>query len=193
MSPLGPPPGDLGGFPAQELDAEQPLYRVHRSERSPWWFSNDGSGRFDLLRSAAGTCYLAERPVGAFIEVFRTNMLIPQVEVNARLLARLRTPAATRLADCSATRARSFGVTGAIHSAPDYDLTHEWAQAFADAGFGGILYRVSHDPSGSEIGVALFGGAGEQDLPIEGSSAIPDDVLEEARTRFGLLVLPTPD
>lgn len=193
MSPLGTPPGDLGGFPGRDLDTDQILYRVHRSERSPWWFSDDGSGRFDLSVKGMGTCYLAERPVGAFIEVFRTETVIPEQEVKARSLARLRAPAPTRLADCTASTARGFGVTAAIHSQPDYELTLAWSQAFAEGGFGGILYRLSHDPSGSELGVALFGSAGERDLPIDSSAAIPEDVLDEARGRFGLLVLPAPE
>ena len=192
MSPLPPPLDELEGFPTVELDPEQPLFRIHRRERSPWWFSNDGSGRFDLLASDAGTCYLAQRPVGAFSDVFRTETVIPEAEVSARALARLQAPATENLADCASTRARRFGVTAAIHSQPDYALTHAWARALADAGFGGILYRVSHDPSGSELGVALFGAGGEQALPIGNTEAIPDDVLEEARTRYGLLILPTP-
>jgi RES domain len=193
VSPLGSPPPDLGGFPTLDLDSKRPLYRIHRRDKSPWWFSNDGSGRFDLLRNDRGTCYLAERPVGAFIEVFRTDTVIPQAEVDARSLAELGPPSKTTLANCTASEARGFGLTAAIHSQPEYDMPRVWAQALADAGLGGVLYRLSHDPSGSELGVALFGDAAEQDLPIETSVAIPDDVLEEARKRFGILVLPSPD
>lgn len=193
MSPLAAPPGDLGGFPAHDLGSDRVLYRIHRSERSPWWFSNDGSGRFDLLPGDEGTCYLAERPLGAFIEVFRRGTVIPEAELRIRTLAELRPPSATTLADCTATGARGYGVTGAIHSQPDYQRTRAWAQAFADAGFGGILYRLSHDPSGSELGVALFGRAGEQSLPVEQTRPIEDAVLDEARRRFSLVVLPTPD
>ena len=192
MSPLEAPPKELGGFPAHELGADRVLYRIHRIDRSPWWFSNDGSSRFDLLRGDEGTCYLAERQVGAFVEVFRTGTVIAEAAVRVRSLALLRSPASTRLADCTASEARGFGVTAAIHSQPDYDLTREWAQAFADAGFGGILYTLSHDPSGSELGVALFGPAGEQSLPVDGTEAIPADVVDEARARFSLVVLPTP-
>jgi hypothetical protein len=193
VSPLAAPPRELGGFPAHDLARDRVLYRIHRSDRSPWWFSNDGSGRFDLLRRGEGTCYLAERPVGAFVEVFRTGTVIPEVEVGVRALAELRPPSATTLADCTASGARAYGVTGAIHSQPDYNRTRAWAQAFANAGFGGILYRVSHDPSGSELGVALFGQAGEQHLPVEVTMPIPDAVLDAARRRFSLFVLPTPD
>ena len=192
MSPLGAPPPDLGGFPTLDLDSTRLLYRIHRRDKSPWWFSNDGSGRFDMRREDQGTCYLAERAVGAFIEVFRTDTVIPQAEVDARSLSALAAPAKTTVANCTASAARSFGVTAAIHSQPDYNATRAWAQAFADAGLGGVLYRVSPDPSGSELGVALFGEAGEQDLPVESTEPIPEDVLDEARNRFGLLVLPAP-
>jgi RES domain len=193
VSPLGLPPPDLGGFPTVELDSTRLLYRIHRRDKSPWWFSDDGSGRFDLLRTDHGTCYLAQRPVGAFVEVFRRDTVIPQAEVAVRSLAELHAASTTTLANCTVSEARRFGVTAAIHSQPDYDVPRAWAQAFAEAGLGGILYRLSHDPSGSELGVALFGAAGEQNLPIESSVAIADDVLEEARMRFGILVLPAPD
>ena len=193
MSPLAAPPAELGGFPAYDLAWDGVLYRIHRSDRSPWWFSNDGSGRFDLLLQGAGTCYLAERPVGAFVEVFRTGTVIPEAEVHVRTLARLRSPSATTLADCTASGARGYGVTSAIHLQPDYDRTRAWAQAFADAGFGGVRYRLGHHPSGSELGVALFGQAGAQRFPVEKTVPIPDEVLDEARRRFSLYVLPTPD
>jgi RES domain len=192
VSPLGPPPADVGGFPTQALDPGRLLYRVHRRDQSPWWFSNDGSGRFDLRRNGQGTCYLAVSRVGAFIEVFRTETVIPDAEVSVRSLAQLRAPWPATLANCTASEARGFGLTAAIHTQPDYEVPHAWAQAFADAGLRGVLYRLSHDPSGTELGVALFGGAGQQVLPIESTEAIPDEVLDEARSRFGLLVLPTP-
>lgn len=181
----------LGGFPARDLDPAQTLYRVHRCERSAWWFSNDGSGRFDLLGGKSGTCYSAERPVGAFIEVFRRETHIPEAEVAARCLAELHAPASVQVADCTAPEARGFGVTAAIHSQPEYDLTREWAQAFVDAGFGGIRYLLSHDPSASEVGIALFGGTGEVPWQFE-TGPVPPEVIQEARRRFAVLVLPTP-
>jgi hypothetical protein len=191
VSPLRSPPGDLAGFPAYHLEPTRILYRIHRKGRSPWWFSNDGAGRFDLSGDQ-GTCYVAERPIGAFIEVFRTGTLIPEAEVQLRLLASLRISSEATLADCTAGKSRRFGVTAAIHSQPEYDLTRAWAQAFADAGFDGVLYRLSHDPSTSELGVALFGRAGEQDLAIGSSGPIAPETVEEARARFGLLVIPAP-
>jgi hypothetical protein len=165
---------------------------VHRSDVGPWWFSNDGTGRFDLRDGAQGTCYLAVTPVGAFIEVFRVATVIPEAEVDARVLSSLAPPKATRLADCTVSAARKLGITGAIHTQPDYALPQAWAAAFAAAGFGGIRVRLSHDPAQRELGVALFGPAGEPKLRARGTEAVPAEVVEEARQRFGLVVAPTP-
>jgi hypothetical protein len=192
LSPLGRPPDDLSGFPAFDLNRRQLLYRIHRSDVSPWWFSSDGSGRFDLVDGEQGTCYLALSPVGAFIEVFRTGTVIPEAEVEARSLSRLIAPKRTSLADCTVQRARRFGITGAVHTQPDYELPQAWAKAFVGAGFGGIRYRVSHDPAQRELGVALFGSKGAQSLPVRRTEPVPGDVLEEARLRFGLIAAPTP-
>jgi RES domain-containing protein len=192
LSPLAKPPDDLTGFPFYILGRGERLYRIHRRERSPWWFSDDGSGRFDLAGDARGTCYLAAGAVGAFIEVFRTETVIPEAEVAARRLATLSAPKRTTLADCTVTRARRFGITAAIHTQPSYERTRAWAEAFAGSGFGGIRYRLGHDPAQRELGVALFGAAGEQDLPVRETGPIGADVVEEARRRFGLIVAPTP-
>lgn len=191
MSPLGLPPDDLSRFPAFGVDRRRSLYRIHRTDAGPWWFSGDGSGRFDL-RDGRGSCYLAATPVGAFIEVFRVATVIPEAEVEARSLSSLVPPTRTRLADCTVSAARKFGITGAIHTQPDYTVPMVWAEAFAAAGFGGIRYRVSHDPAQRELGVVLFGDAGEQSLPVRRTEPIPASVIEAARQRFGLIVAPTP-
>jgi RES domain len=193
VSPLALPPDDLSGFPRHVVERGQRLYRVHRRELGPWWFSGDGSDRFDLSAPGRGTCYLAARPVGAFIEVFRVSTVIPEVEVVAKFLAELRAPRRAVVADWTVAEGRGFGVTGAIHSQPNNDRTRAWADAFAAAGFAGVRYRVSHDPSQKELGVALFGQEGAQDLPVAGTGAIPPEVLDEALTRFALRVAPTPD
>jgi hypothetical protein len=192
LSPLGRPPDDLSRFPAFDLRRRERLYRLHRSDVGPWWFSSDGSGRFDLRDGAPGTCYLAVTAVGAFIEVFRVETVIPEAEVEARSLSTLAPPKRVSLADCTVSAARKFGITGAIHTQPDYALPQAWAAAFVAAGFGGIRYRLSYDPAQKELGIALFGAAGEQSLRVPGTEPVPADVIETARQRFGLVVAPTP-
>lgn len=190
--PLTEPPADLSGFPAWTLGPDRALTRIHRRENDPRFFGSSGDSRFDLA-PPRGTLYAAVTPVGAFIEVFRGVPLVAQGELDARLLATIRVPDERKLADCTVARARRFGITAAIHSTPDYALCQRWAGAFDAAGFAGIRYRVSHDPSARQIGIALFGAEGVDDtLTLDQQEPVPPHVVEETRRRFGILVLPTP-
>ncbi|MBV9170509.1 MAG: RES domain-containing protein [Chloroflexi bacterium] len=86
MSPLGPPPADLSGFPSWTLPTSRELYRVHRRDRGAWYFDSSYSGRFNLS-GKFGTCYLALQPEGAFLETLgRQGRLIDQFEVERRVL-----------------------------------------------------------------------------------------------------------
>lgn len=191
MSPLGRPAADLAGLPRYDLRAAQPLYRIHRHGRRPWWFSSDGSGRFDLA-PPHGTCYLADDPLGGFVEVFRDVPVVAESDVDRRACSILRAPKGIALADCTDSRARSFRITAAIHSSEDYARTRQWAAAFANAGFGGVRYFLSHDPAQRLVGIALFGPGGEQEWPVRATGPIDPRVFTEARSRFGIIVVPAP-
>lgn len=167
------------------------MARLHPAAFSPWWFSSDGSGRFDLV-PPAGTCYLSLSPVGAYVEVFRDFTFVDAADVQRRLISRLRATQDVVLADCTSTRARGFGVTAAIHRTADYAITHAWASAFEHSGFEGVRYYCGHDPSQRQIGVALFGQAGPAELPVVATMPISDGVLRTAERRFGIHVLPAP-
>lgn len=190
MSPLGRPIRDLSGFPRHELRTSRPLYRIHRWDLGPWWFSSDGSGRFDL-RPPDGTCYTAEDDLGAFIEVFRDVPFVAESDVQATRVSTLHVPREVALADCTHGRARAFGVSAAIHSTEQYERTQEWASAFRSPGFGGIRYLVGHDPRQRLVGVALFGEAGQRDWPAE-TAPIGPELPRTAHSRFGIIVLPAP-
>jgi RES domain-containing protein len=107
-----------------------------------------------------------------------------------RALATLRSSARLRLADCTLEEARRLGVTLEIGASDDYALCRRWAEAFAGRGFAGIRYRLRHDPSGSLLGVALFGAAGEAAWAVEARGPIPDDLIRNAERRFGIIVVP---
>jgi hypothetical protein len=167
VSPLGPPPADLTGFPRWTLPPSRALYRIHRRDRGPWFFDNGPSGRFNLS-GAVGTCYLALAPEGAFLEMLgRQGRLIDPAEVTRRGLSTLHVPRSMGLANAGHARARAFGITAGISAMeePDRRSTRSWAEAFHAAGFQGIRYRVGHDPSQRAIGVALSGPAGKADWP----------------------------
>ena len=191
MSPLVWPPTHLTDFPEHQLLPANPIVRIHRHNFGPWWFSHDGSGRFDLA-APSGTCYFAADELGAFVEVFREMRVIPDVEVLARRISVIRVSTPTRLADFTSSAAASFGVTAAIHSTEDYVKTQTWAGALAAAGFGGVRYLVSHDPAQRNVGIALFGSAGAANLPVHSTDLISPRLISDAERLFGYRVIPIP-
>lgn len=171
------------------LTPSQELFRIHQAIYGPWWFSSRSSLRFDLA-FPRGTCYLAEEDLGAFVEAFQdwTGTVIPRTEIDARRIASLRVPTPFRLADCTDPRVLRFGVTAEIHSSPERALTQAWAKALDLAGFNGVRFLVRHDPAQHRGGIALFGSAGEAPWHVDGIAAVPADLIDRARTRFGIEV-----
>jgi hypothetical protein len=189
--PLAQPPLDLGGFPIHVIKPSTPLFRIHRRRLNPWWYSRDGSGRFDLVSFGDhGTCYLAEREIGSFVETFRDTVPIAMLAIEERRTSEFFFPNELTVADCTSRAARGFGITAELHSGRDYSRPQAWATALALEGFDGIRYFVSHDPAQDLVGIALFGSAG--DVPTESRPRdIDRGVLAAAELEFGLRALPT--
>lgn len=79
---------DVALLPERELAPGQLLYRIHRAGYGLWYFSADGTGRFDPTSSSGrGACYLAEEPLGAWVETFRTVMTVAEDDVRSRVLS----------------------------------------------------------------------------------------------------------
>jgi RES domain len=170
---------------------------VHRTGRGAWWFSSDGSGRFDPVGTGQGACYLAERPLGAWVEVFRREMVIAEQAVRARSLVRVALGRDLPLADLTSRRALRFGVTASLGAGEDYEDSQRFARRALESGFAGVCCLVRHDPAQRLYGVALFGPAGAPDSadsawPVGADGPIPDDLLDEAGRAFGYRILPTP-
>jgi len=89
----------LKGFPRRTLRGDRTIYRIHKSARAPWWFSCTGNGRFDPVGTGMGACYLAQDPLGAWVEVFRKRQLLPEVEIAERSLLAVALKRDLRLAD----------------------------------------------------------------------------------------------
>jgi RES domain-containing protein len=188
----------LTRFPQRTLRGATEIYRIRWSGKSPWWFSADGSGRFDPVGTGQGACYFAGRPVGAWVEVFRKTMLLAEDEVLERALYRAKLGRDLRLADVTSRRALQFGITASIGAGEDYTESHAFAVDAVAAGFAGVRYLVRHDPAQRLYGFALFGRGGESG-PVaspgglaSADDPIPDDVVGEARRLFDYRVLPTP-
>lgn len=188
-------------FPRRALRGDREIYRIHRVRRlsgnAGWWFSCDGSGRFDPVGTGKGSCYFAERPLGAWVEVYRRQMLLAEAAVLDRWLMTVRLGRDLRLADLTSRRALAFGVTASLGADERYDASQAFAVDAVRAGFDGIRYLVRHDPAQKLYGIALFGEAGEQPDNDRAEASIldhpiPDEVIAEARRRFGYRVVPRP-
>ena len=187
---------NLNRFPRRTLRSDRVIHRVHRTARGCWWFSSDGSGRFDPVATGSGACYFAEKPLGAFIEVFRKRMLIAEEEINARSLSSVSLGRDLRLADLTSRRALSFGVTAGLGAGEDYEPSQAFAAAAVADGFEGIRYLARHDPAQKLYSVALFAPAGGVDAADpawpQNATPIPSALVDEATRRFGYRVLPAP-
>lgn len=187
----------LERFPRRTLRGDRLVHRIHLAARGPWWFSSDGSGRFDPVGTALGACYLAERPLGAWVEVFRKQGLIAEADVSQRSLLSVGLGRDLRLADLTSRRALGFGVTASLGADERYDDSQAFAVLAAQAGFDGIRYLVCHDPAQQLYGIALFAAAGapgstDPNWPLRVDGRIPEELVAEAVRRFGYRVLPEP-
>jgi RES domain len=192
LSPRGlpAPPPDLPELPGVKLGAEA-LWRMHAADASPWFFDTGPDGRFNL--DDAGTCYLAEEPIGAFVEKFgrllRPGGVIPEPLVDTQRLSRLRPPKVNVVDVTDPQVLGLIGLTAEIHATTDYGLTQSWAKALRDAGYDGIRYKARHDPRGELVSIALFG----SDNPPRSTAkttTIPVDLIHEAAATFAITVLP---
>ncbi|MDR0946063.1 MAG: RES family NAD+ phosphorylase [Bifidobacteriaceae bacterium] len=163
-----PPPTGLNlvGFPSAELVTGTSLWRAHRVTRSEWWFAS-APGRFDLPEPR-GTWYAADDTATAVREHLRAT-LIATGAVTARLaqsfhLTKVRLKQRIKCAAVSDNNAAAWGITRELVTMTDYQVTHEWAKAFAQAGFDGIRYG-SRFTTGEPTAWALFGDAGAPQTP----------------------------
>ena len=185
-------PGALDGFPVWHVLRGTAFYRVTAEGNGPWWFASDGGGRFDLP-APRGTCYLADDPLVALLEVLGALASAPVIEpgvLDGRSVWTLEMPDQCDAADTTTRRARGFGITAELAATARYAVTQRWAAAFAGAGFGGVRYRARHDPAGGRC-LALFGAAGERRRWRRGRPApVGDDLLERLRREAGVVVAP---
>jgi RES domain len=186
---LPAPPDELPELPSAKLGTKS-LWRIHAADVAPWFFDVGPDGRFNLAES--GTCYLAEEPIGAFVEKFgrllRPGGVIPEPVVDAQRLSRLRPPKANVVDLTDPTVLGLIGLTAEIHSTSDYNLTQGWALALKEAGYDGIRYKARHDPRGQLVPTALFG-SHKPPRTAAKTAAIPIDLIHEASATFAITVL----
>lgn len=182
-------------LPTAQLDEQTPLIRIHRRGREPW-YSSRGTGRFDPggAENAIGACYLAEDPLGAFVEVYRRQRHISEADLEARQLATLTARRRLNVVDLTARRAVTSGpdITS-LSSDWRYDCAQQFATVAVAAGLDGIRYFARHDLAKELVSVALFGPAdGSGLIASTASQDVPEDLVRQASAEFGYRVLPIP-
>lgn len=155
-------PGDLTGFPA--VAPPKLMVRVCRAAQHTWWFSADGSGRFDLA-PPQGTCYLATDAYAAIREATRLGP-VSTAWVLARELREVAPPDPNaRLAATTRQAAGRYGVTTELATVVPYDLPRRWATAFHAHGFNGIRHQLRHDQRARPSGLSSSEAAALTVLP----------------------------
>jgi hypothetical protein len=193
------PDVDLRGFPVRRLAAGTVVFRAHRAVRGPWWFSSDGSGRFDLA-APRGTCYVAESAIVAVRErigvVLGMQRQVPAAVLSGVVVSRLALAELTVVANLRAARAAEFGVLNELATMVPYDVPQAWARSLDAAGLHGARYpaRFSTGRAGS---IAIFGAAGDRADPVDPepvpASTIPGAPVSGAPPRLQeITVVPTP-
>lgn len=176
----------LDGFPTDVWAPGRTLYRICRRHNGTWWFSSDGSGRFDLVDVPGwGTCYFAADVEASLLEVFRSPR-IDRRDVAGRTLRTVALALPRTLADTTDRTAHRFGITKEIATAEPKDICQRWAFAWYEFGLEGVLHELRHDPEPTASGVSLFGQQAGPDPPLPDGdiSEIPDEVLH----RLGIQV-----
>jgi hypothetical protein len=145
-----------------DVPAGGTFVRIHRSDRSPVFFSpgegRPAAGHFDSAGGLFGVLYLAFTFEGALAETVLRNparRLVGFGEIAARSLAVLSVSRTVRLVRMHGAGLQALGVDNAIITSP-YEPCGTWADAlFAHADQpDGIAYASRHDPE--QICVALF-------------------------------------
>lgn len=135
-----------------------PLYRVSRSENSPFYFSSadaadpHAGGRFDLAgKSGHGSLYTGETPVGAWSEVFDRLPVLTLHDLFERRLWELRPQGPLEVWNLEHHRPQLFSTRRRA------DTQEVAAMAFNQRRQG---LRVRLRSVGGEMGAVLFGRAG---------------------------------
>jgi hypothetical protein len=164
------------------------MVRACRADRGTWWFSSDGSGRFDLI-TPEGTCYLATDAYAAIREATRLGPVSADW-VHARELRTLAPPSPkARLAATTHRAAGRYGVTTELATIVPYGMPQRWAAALRAHEFDGIRHQLRHDQRARPSGVAVFGPAGAANWPEGRREALTVDAVAAAGVR--VLALPS--
>ncbi len=189
---LGHPPDDpemLADGP--EFGSAESLVRVcSRHYSSPWFFAQDGGGRFDLTDCEHGTCYWADDIVAAVREVLGNDFSIGSIVSKEWFESRSQwktTPdpnAPPHIVSLRADYWAGIGLTNEVWTVDDYEVPHEWANCFHVAGYDGLHHGLRHPVGEGHYGVSVFGEGGAQIGHPCFTDGVCSDLDESVRDEF---------
>lgn len=156
----------------------------------PWWFSNNGEGRFDLSGSR-GTLYGGHDEQSAIFEKLgprRDEYPISHTNLKEYYVWRLPVDRSTRLASMCDVRSQSYGITNEIGDMTPYDIPQDWAEYFDNRGFHGIRFKSRFDTRVVCHGIALFGDAGARNWAADFICRLDDQRIVEMLEDAGYFV-----
>lgn len=195
------PPTDYGNlasrFPSLAKDRIPELvYRIHRVDREPEWFTDDALCRWDPPPESAvnfGTCYVATDPLTALMEVVGDFDFVTQDMLASRAVATMSIQPG-QFADMQNPAIASVGLDRRVSIGDDYGPCQRWSEALWLAGFNGVHYEPRHDPRGTGFtALALFGDPGHQPTQVRlvDDGPIDEAIIEELIRVFNIRVLPS--
>jgi hypothetical protein len=158
---LDPPPEDLEGFPSYPLRRGTPLYKVHLTGNTPWWYTNHPSLRFSLPHPQ-GTLHASRTVEAAFDIAFGPasagTKFVSEPQAQRFSISTMAFPKAKSLASFIAPKASVYSATKKMRG--KIATARLWAVALMDSGFDGTLHgsRFSGNSRGNTV--AIFGPAG---------------------------------
>ena len=184
---------DWSRFPTHRITTETKLWRIHNADSHPAYFNDSSSWRFGpspTHKGKFGTCYLGlDDPRPAYLEKYgRRGVITPELR-HRDALSELTIHSPIDVADLTNRSVLGrFNVTASHSTGNDYGPSQRLAADLFDASFGGIRYRLSHDPPMELETIALFGEPGEHPErfnPPKTTTPIPGDLVDLCR-EFGI-------
>lgn len=186
------PPNELGDLTFPLANIEDALFRCHKKEHGPLFFSNGDAYRFNAPAEQFGTCYFAPTAACCFLETYRHDTASPseitKTELEKRLLATIQIIAAPlRLIDISGPGLAQIGADARLTTG-NYRIAQRWSLFFwNNSEADGILYRSRIAPH--LISIALYERASEKlQHAISTSFLSPDlvDAFNEILTTYNI-------
>jgi hypothetical protein len=165
---------------------------------APWFYSNSGDGRFDLLEPTDGTCYFASDIPAALREKLGPTwkrtipVLADDLKQYRAWLFRPRLTRPLRVPRITDDAWQGLNLTLEACADTDYPKSNRWATALFRAGYTGLRYSLRHAPAARHFGLALFGRCGSSDsedhLKIVSDGMVDDRDVRRFATRFQIAV-----